>query len=255
MYESHIVCQFFREWGFKDGVAASEKSSKGKAECISMLGNMQNKFDAVFGDVALSHLTRFQLIEFKQVAQGFKDEVRQGKKNRSALYEHLKKNEPCRKLSVQGHVAGYVEDNVMRLDPYHVLCAGKPPKIIPPKLQKLFNDFDSYYKLWNQPSGNGQLNVGLDSDQFKAYLHCMYHHLGTNEAGVLLIYNEKKKELVPFYGSIKGLIDDLVTTFPELQAIVTNAPQAKNTVSDASENSQSSVKTGSDKERGNTLKM
>lgn len=241
MYESHVVCQFFREWGFKDGVAASEKSRNGKAESISMLGNMQNKFDAVFGDVALSHLTRFQLIEFKQVAQGFKDEVRQGKKNRSALYEHLQIDEPCRKLSVQGHVAGYVKDNVLRLDPYHVLCAGTPPKVIPTKLQKFFNDFDSYYELWNQPTGNGQLNVGLDLAQFEQYVSCMYQHLGTNEAGVLQIYNEKKNKVVSFYGSIKDLIDDLVLAFPELERMVTKAPQPQNSVSSATEHLQNAV--------------
>lgn len=227
MYESNIVCHFFREWGYRDGLAAAEKFCTGNIEHVSMLGNMQNKFDAVFGDVALTSRTRFQLIEFKQEAKGFKDEVKQGKKNRAALYDHLQKDESCRKLSVQGHVAGYVKDNVLRLDAYHVMCAGTPPEQIPPKLQKLFNDFHSYYERWNPQSSSGQLDVGLDSDQFKQYVHCMYQHLDTNKEGVLLIFSEKKNEPVHFYGSIKRLIKDLLAAFKKLENIDTNSTRPK----------------------------
>ncbi|GEQ77570.1 hypothetical protein CTTA_4575 [Comamonas testosteroni] len=223
MYESHSVCHFFREWGFREGLAAAEKHSEGNFERVSMLGNMQNKFDAVFGDVALTNQTRFQLIEFKQDAEGFAEEVKQGKKNRTALHAHLQTDITCRELSLQGHVAGYVEGNVLRLDPYYALCAGLSLSQIQTSYMDLAKDFDAYYDLWNPQSGNVQLHAGLDSVDFKDYVKCMYQHLETDAFGVLQIFSEKKNAPVPFYGSVKGLIADLLAAFTELEKIVTKS--------------------------------
>lgn len=227
MYESHIVSHFFRKWGFRDGLATANNTHNGDIDDVSMLGNMQNKFDAVFGDVALSSRTRFQLIEFKQEAKGFAEEVKQGKKNRTALHAHLKNCGNCLNLSLQGHVAGYVDGHVLRLDPYHALCDGLSLSQIESTYPGRAYDFDTYYDLWNPQSGNAQLNVGLDSDQFTTYVNCMYQHLETDELGVLQIFSEKKNAPVPFYGSVKGLIDDLLVAFANLENIATKSKRPK----------------------------
>lgn len=120
MYESHIVFQFFREWGFSDGHAAAMNRLSGRGKTVSMLGNMQNKFDLFFGDVAITNSYRFQLIEFKQDSEGFAKEVTAAKEKRSKLYQHLSTDQVCLELSYLAHVAGYVENDVLRLDPYYL---------------------------------------------------------------------------------------------------------------------------------------
>lgn len=120
MYESHIVCQFFREWGYNDGHSAGMKGLSRKVNPVSMLGHMQNKFDSFFGDVSITDSFRFLLVEFKQDREGFAKEVTAAKKNRSRLYQHLSTDQVCLELSYLAHVAGYVENDVLRLDPYYL---------------------------------------------------------------------------------------------------------------------------------------
>ena len=246
MYESHIVSQFFREWGYKDGLNDAVKGNFGKHKPVSLLGNMQNPFDAFFGDVAVQKGARFQLIEFKQDRKSFNDEVTSEKDNRVALFYHLETDSDCRKFSYLGHAAGYVENNVLRLDPYYLTAKGLTKKDYSGKKEsEYFHDFDSYYQMWNSPIEANESNVGLDAYDFKRYVECMYKHLGTNAYGVLLIYREVKKknkeendcknksdtkakpkyELVPFYGSIDQMLDKLHTAFAALKSVRTTEEQ------------------------------
>ena len=224
MYESHIVCQFYREWGYLDGLAVAEAGIQDEPP-ISILGNMQNKFDAFFGDTALTNFSRYQLIEFKQDAKGFQKEVMSGKHNRAVLFTHLQKDEQCRQLSYRGHVGGYVEDNTLLFDPYYVLGAANSEHALKQDVPAdLFHDFASYYRSWHTPDSNGILQVGLSALDFFRYVHCMYQHLPKDSKGILLIYNEDKKQLVPFYGSIKSLIKQMIKAFKaaiELQTSTT----------------------------------
>ena len=222
MYESHIVCHFFRHWGYRDGYAAAEAGSK-NAPHISMLGNMQNKFDSFFGDMSLTDSTRFQLMELKQDEGGFVKEVMGGKFHRGALFEHLLIDDKCRKLSYLGHVGGYVSNNVIRVDPYFALGLDNSQSALKSNIpNSCFHDFDSYYASWHAANEDGALQVGLNASDFYDYVTCMYQHLKTDAEGVLLVYNKEKNELTPFHGSITELIAELIRAFKMLAKVKTN---------------------------------
>lgn len=68
MYESHYTCHFFRLWGAKEG-------ARGINSNMPLLGNMQNDFDSMFGDITGQAENRYFIIEFKRTRKGFKEEV------------------------------------------------------------------------------------------------------------------------------------------------------------------------------------
>jgi hypothetical protein len=192
-----------------------------------MLGNMQNKFDSIFGDVTLSSSTRFQLIEFKQVAGGFVSEVLGGKSHRGALYEHLLEDTDCRQLSYRGHLGGYVSKDIIRVDPYFALGAAKSKSDLkgdaPPNC---FHDFDSYYDSWHTSNEHGEMLVGLDAAEFVAYMQCMYKHLRPEEKGLILTYDLYQKKIFPYRGSIRDFIDELLNAFLKLANLKTSDYEA-----------------------------
>lgn len=229
MYESHIVCQFFREWGFRDGLTAA-KDGPDSHKPISILGNMQNKFDAFFGDVAISDQFQFKLIEFKREIAGFGKEVSTSKKNsRGPLYRSLCRDEECLNLSYKGHAGAYEYNNVLRIDPYHPLVAGVTVKESKGQVyESLYNDFDSYYQRWNANAENEECEVGLNASDFYKYVACMYGHLDEQSTGYILIRHKKRQVTLPFEGYIKGMIRDLAAVIPELASLLPKTPQDGN---------------------------
>jgi hypothetical protein len=148
MYESHYVAHFFRLWG-------ATESAKGIDPEDVLLGNSQNDFDALFGDVVGKVGTRFFLIEFKRDRSGFAAEVApSGKVHRQALYQHLRDDPACRRLAAVGHFAAYCDaaTNKLAFEPYAHAIAPRTPRPAPPKKavhildhQDWCHDFKKFY--------------------------------------------------------------------------------------------------------------
>jgi hypothetical protein len=243
-YESHYTHHFFRLWGVKEGAKGIDPSSL-------LLGNAQNSFDALFGDVAAVVNQRFFLIEFKLDREGIVAEVGpDGKPHRGYLHDHLEKDHRCRLLSSLCHFASYPDTrnpmarNQLTFERY-VDAARVPykPPANPPK-GKLFKSeshsdmgpmarflplrrthFDNFHALLmdenRTPSqrhpGCYETGLGLPAPAFMEYIACMYQHLteGENAKGqaVLGVIDPRSGVFIGFGGTVDELIKVLLETF------------------------------------------
>lgn len=244
MYESHYVCHFFRLWGAKEG-------AKGISPDTPLLGNMQNDFDAKFGDVAGKSGCRYFLIEFKANRAGFKNEVSgaKAKLHREKLYQHLINDRQCRDLARIGHFAAYPDSRLdyLQFEPYAHSIA--PISTINGIAEKIIIDDDPWHELdytsffcgfdqiyealtnrdcqYSETSpGFYQEGLGLTKDQMKQYVNCMYSHLkqGVDKHGqvVLGVVDPATGAFVSFIGSLDDLVHKLQTYFVAMERSIRN---------------------------------
>ncbi|QRP62828.1 hypothetical protein I6J77_11870 [Rhodanobacter sp. FDAARGOS 1247] len=228
-YESNYVCHFFRLWG-------NREAATGDLADDSLLGNMQNDFDAKFGDVCGDANSRFFFIEFKRLRKGFCEEVSKsmGKTHRVALYEHLRRDSTCRQIARQGHFGCYPDrSGSLVFEPYaHCPAAIKTKEQI---VDEIFSSprVTSYNELDHQawkcgfPKFHEQITsydlsqckvvpgffakgLGISAEHLKMYVSCMYQHLQTtvDSSGVTILgaFNRQTNRLVAFNDTIENLI-------------------------------------------------
>ena len=247
MYESHYVSLFFRLWG------ATERAD-GISPEHSLLGNAQNPFDELLGDVAGQAGHRFFLIEFKRDRAGIANEVApNGKAHRHALYQHLRADQRCRELARFGHLAAYVDasSNKLAFETYaHAAApmtarprreeAGEQASPRPDELDHWVGciDFSKLHPYLTHPSPEPHETVpgafasggGLTKEGLSEYIACMYQHLrkGTDTDGqaVLGVYDPETKSLRSFHGTPTELIYRLHFAFAQMSKQVAEEKSA-----------------------------
>ena len=204
-YESQLVGLFMQLWGRREG---------SDSEPATILTNAQNPFDSWFGDICGAVRHRYFLIEFKQTRAGFLDEVKPGsaKPHRTALYQHLRTDEVCRKIARFGHFAAYQSDsNLLAFEPYAHSIAPRRLKaeLIDDSLSSAVPTFELDYTAWTHNFGKfyDALNecdltlyhesspwlfrngLGIPEADLEDYVLCMYSHLEYYEPkdGVILL--------------------------------------------------------------------
>ncbi|HDS1218220.1 hypothetical protein ABE583_15945 [Stenotrophomonas sp. TWI143] len=195
MFESHYVCYFFMQWGYMQGLRRVPLEH-------ALLGNMQNDFDAKFGDVCGEAGARFFIIEFKSDRKLFRTEVgTSGKLHRSRLYQHLRHDGRCRDLANLGHFGCYpVEGQSLAFEPYahcpapqlsraELLEAGLATSADSPWNQLNYQDwvidFQTFYQkvvlsgdeMNAYHTDSFKTGLGLSRPQLEEYVRCMYEHL------------------------------------------------------------------------------
>ncbi|MEI2429256.1 hypothetical protein RDV84_22785 [Lysobacter yananisis] len=246
-YESNYVCHFFRLWGNLE--AASRVAPK-----YSLLGNMQNDFDAKFGDVCGDANNRFFLIEFKRSRKGFSEEVSKpgGKIHRIALYEHLRLDATCRQIARQGHFGCYPSSSgSLVFEPYAHCPAAIKTKIQIvtevllkpafasineldhqawecgfPKFYEQITDYDS--TISDNFPGFFENGLGITSEHLKTYVSCMYDHLQTavDPSGVAILgaFNRQANTFVAFNDTIENIFLRLQSAFNSSKEGATSLP-------------------------------
>lgn len=250
MYESHFACYFFRYWGYLEG-----KQSHGMSE--PLLGNMQNPFDALFGDVVGQSNQRFFIIEFKRNRRDFFDEVNEksGKPHRSRLYQHLKIDSDCRDISRVGHFGGYPnEHDQLTFEPYaHCMVPIQSQQDITQKIvlrdeaseplefRAWHGGFTAFYKqLTAYPPTMSQAvpgfftyGLGITREQLEQYVECMYQHLehatDSDGEGMLGMFDKETGEFKAVVASIPLLIQDLHSHLARMRMAIVNQARPRNT--------------------------
>lgn len=178
LYESALVGVFHYQWGYHDAMAD-------KAPAAEILSNQQSPLDSLLGDVIGRVEGRYFLIEFKRGVEGFHNEVHssRAKPARTALYAHLRNDQPCRALSSAGHFAAW-SNGALRLAPYaHTIGPGA---LATSQFHELDHrrpdtDFGLFYELINTTdlspfSQNDALfgkGLGLPANGMLEYRQCM----------------------------------------------------------------------------------
>jgi hypothetical protein len=239
MFESNYTCHFFRLWGYQEG-------KTGVPLRDALLGNMQNDFDAKFGDVCGAVGTRFFIIEFKASRQGFQDEISpSGKIHRGYLYDHLRTDAFCRSIARQGHFGAYAETNhQLFFEPYAHCVADIKSKaeIIEERLDGLAEPWhelnyqswvldvsDFYMSVTERNSdlseshpGFFAVGLGITKSHLESYIQCMYEHLESFEddfgQSILGAFSPQTGKFVAFNGSIDELVNRLHAFFEEMKA-------------------------------------
>jgi hypothetical protein len=247
MFESNYTCHFFRLWGYEEG-------KTGVPLRDALLGNMQNDFDAKFGDVCGAVGTRFFIIEFKASRQGFQDEISpSGKIHRGYLYDHLRTDAFCRSIARQGHFGAYAETNhQLFFEPYAHCVADIKSKaeIIEEQLDGLAKPWHELnYQAWvldfsnfftsvterNSDLSESQLGfftkgLGITSSHLAEYIECMYQHLEPviDDSGksILGAYAPLTGKFIAFEGSTTELVNRLHDFFEELKLSQNNVPSS-----------------------------
>lgn len=113
LYESTLVGAFNYLWGYSD--AKSNRPST-----PALISNAQNPIDSLLGDLIGNVGGRYFLIEFKQLRNGFFDEVHSAsaKASRTALYAHIRHDPMCRELARTGHFAAWAAADNLIFAPY-----------------------------------------------------------------------------------------------------------------------------------------
>lgn len=241
MYESNFVFHFARLWGYEEGRA-------GRGFEARLIGNSQNRFDELIGDVAGQSGKRFFLIEFKRTRDGFLKEVEGShlKPHRRALYEHLKVDATCRKFARFGHWGGYADsDGNLFFEPYAHAMVPIDGRALEAHRKRLraeweagvrhvpheldtrssvicFNDFfgaatDRDIALWDQDKRLFGEGLGIPKETLQWYVECMYQHLGGVELSsgdaVLVAINSETKAMTYVMDSIESLVRDVHSAF------------------------------------------
>jgi len=217
-----------------------------------LLGNMQNPFDALFGDVVGENDGRFFIIEFKRTRDGFKAEIsKNGKEDRRNLYEHLREDKDCTDLAFVGHFGGYpTESNQLAFEPYaqcmlpdvsrreQLISAllSQQSRPVEPRRYKL--DFASLYQNLTVshsvppvlPNGFFSSGLGLTKDQLEKYVACMYQHLESSEdkngQAMLGRVDAATGKFSAVTKPIPELVQDLHKHFAEMRNALTPQPPA-----------------------------
>ncbi len=198
LYESHVAFEFARNWG---RLECSQQLPKNKY--AELLGNSQNPFDEIFGDLVGRAGVRYFIIEFKRVREGFAKEVStnsDGKFDRIKLYDHLKSDQDCRELSRRGHYAAYLDfSKDIALEPY-AFAAGQLDKSATygkelPSIHEMdyrpdsMSELQFFDEVCNRENSIDITNklyksgIGLSEDRFFDYVECMYKHLKEDSSG------------------------------------------------------------------------
>lgn len=239
MFESHFSHHFFRLWGVKEGASGMN------ADTV-LLGNAQNAFDAMFGDVAAMAGSRFFIVEFKLKRSGITTEVAggtAGKTHRYHLFDHLLQDERCREISQFGHFAAYPDaSNRMTFEPYSravdpvtTRARIKQLKLVayakqthPMERRSFVMQFDEFYGNLTKADDRFGLQhpefflegFGLPMPLFREYIACMYQHLGpgSGDDGTAIVgaTNPATKKFEAFAGTVHGLLTRLHQDFQRL---------------------------------------
>ena len=250
MFESNYTCHFFRLWGYEEG-------KKGIQPQDALLGNMQNDFDAKFGDVCAEVGVRYFIIEFKADREGFRKEVSpSGKMHRAHLYQHLRKDATCRAIARQGHFGAYADSRrQLVFEPYaHCVAATQSKSEIAAErlsqnpepwhelnYQGWISDFKKLYRsiaeagadLSELAPGFYKDGLGITKAHLEDYIQCMYQHLEYVEDGsgesILGAYSPATGEFVAFKASLSQLVGRLHSFFAEMRAGQTYGLTARST--------------------------
>lgn len=201
-YESDLVCDFFRQIGRLEVARRYEEEVRQTGQSLletitssanleevqrkanrelrallgntgfeqakpwaAMVGNAQNPLDHLVGDlVGRSTEGRYFIIEFKQKASGFLQEIDLGlgKPDRVALHGHLLLGDTCKELSLRGHYGAYWTPEGIRLQSYFTLItAGHQPLI----------DVQEFFVNVIQGAGSG-----WSAEELQQYIECMTAH-------------------------------------------------------------------------------
>ncbi len=236
-YESHLVGQFLQLWGRREGVESMP---------ATILNNAQNPFDHWFGDICGEVRHRYFLIEFKQTRDGFAEEAKPGSKktDRTALYQHLRSDESCRKIARVGHFAAYQEDSgVLAFEPYAHSIAPLRSKmdIVDEVLNgtQPWSELDyrawtsSFTKLYDalhesdltlygeSPPWLFKTGLGIPVADLEQYVSCMYSHINfyENDKGLLLLgsINPANNELKAVALSPFQMVSELKVKFERMR--------------------------------------
>lgn len=229
-YESHLVCEFFRQIGqlevaqiyetglktkvqelleamvsepevalrktaFKDWKALiNAQKAQLVGQLATLVGNAQNPLDHLVGDVLGQTVPgRYFIIEFKRYAPGFVDEVSLalGKPDRVALIDHLLVDPECQNLSLLGHLGAYWDDGKIVFGAYFDLAMRTPRKSVP--LPAVFAAMQRNDFAW-------------DRKKLRDYIDCMTHHgvdLATDGGQVVFGYFDQVGKFVAMTGTAK----------------------------------------------------
>jgi hypothetical protein len=239
MFESNYTCHFFRLWGYEEG-------KKGIPLKDALLGNMQNDFDAKFGDVCAEVGSRYFIVEFKRNRAGFKKEISSaGKPHRAYLYQHIRDDRRCYSISRVGHFGAYADSQHQLVFESYAHCpadnmteaqiwadrlshAPIPWHAMNYPLRCLdFNDF--FQSIANVDSEMSEGNpdffkkgLGVTKSHLEEYIHCMYQHLESvqDDTGESVIgaFSPSTGKFVAFTGSITELIKRLHQFFAEMKS-------------------------------------
>jgi len=248
MYESHFTCHFFRYWGFLEG--------RNKEQMVEpLLGNMQNPFDALFGDIVGQTEGRFFIIEFKRDRKDFASEVKEksGKAHRRELYRHLREDTTCRDISRLGHFGGYPnESDQLCFEPYaHCMAPMQSPRNISDEIilndvafgplgaRSWHVDFSTLYKqlthydstMSAQAPGSFSDGLEITHDQLEEYVACMYNHLqqrvNIKGQAVLGMVDAQTGQFTAVVQSLPLLVQALHDHFAAMRAALTNRPRPR----------------------------
>ncbi|WP_227107769.1 hypothetical protein [Chromobacterium rhizoryzae] len=238
MFESNYTCHFFRRWGYEEG-------RKGIPLEDALLGNMQNDFDAKFGDVCAEIGVRYFIIEFKRNREEFSKEVSpSGKIHRAHLYQHLRHDSYCRSIARQGHFGAYADaKHQLLFEPYaHCPTAAQTKEEILAKQfsavmpwheldnQAWISNFNEFYRsiaevgsdLCDATPGFFEKGLGITMSHLEEYIQCMYQHLESieNDSGesILGAFSPLTGKFVAFNGSIGELVSHLHRFFEEMKS-------------------------------------
>ena len=230
-YESHLVCEFFRQIGqlevaqiyeaglktkarelleamFSEPEAAPRKAALKDLKALlnvqkipivgqlaTLVGNAQNPLDHLVGDVLGQTVPgRYFIIEFKRYADGFVDEVSLalGKPDRVALIDHLMVDPACHDLSRLGHLGAYWDGGKIVFGGYFELAMQMAMKGIP--LSAVFEAMQ------------GRSKFAWDRKDLRDYIDCMTHHgvdLATDDGQVVFGYFDQVGKLVAMTATAK----------------------------------------------------
>jgi hypothetical protein len=224
-YESHLVCEFFRQAGRFEVARLYEEQLRTKARELleaailtrrvspdlrellaseqqllegswpTLVGNAQNPLDHLVGDVlgGTEH-SRYFIIEFKRYPQGFVDEVSLigGKPDRTALLDHLTLDAVCLRLSRLGHFGAYWNRGEIILGEYYDLAFNNSTERSF-RLPKFFLSLPSPNFAWS-------------NTQLRNYIKCMNDHgtdLTTDDGHVAFGYIDENARFVAMMGTGK----------------------------------------------------
>jgi hypothetical protein len=229
LYESNLVCHFFRHWGWLE----NEDKAPLPQPPAAMLGNMQNPFDSFFGDVGISSGGRFVLIEFKRSREGVAIECGNGngsKADRRALVTHLEKDVECHDLSRKAHLCAYLTPQEQLLfEPYYQ--AAQP--VLGTAFYHLHRtDFfmaqlttiTLYEALTisdDKRTARGRgLQIGVSSEQLRDYVKCMYDHceVDNNSTAAFMRVTEDKTTNVRV-APVGRMLCELMLAFKSMEKI------------------------------------
>jgi len=222
MYESHFTHLFFRLWGIAESQTGSANPQ------VQLLGNSQNKFDALLGDVMGCANARYFIIEFKLARAGVAKELA-AKKHRELLISHLEgtsaQDKYCLALSKAGHYAAYPEDGALMFEHYFDAAKGNA--------QNTILSFDKFYNELNTDGTEDPdtklftTGIGWPKETFFDYVDCMYEHLDewpSDDGKIYLgIVDPKTAEVIVFSGTPETLKKEVLAALKASEVVMKKA--------------------------------